>query len=192
MVLVARIASTVTVAAALCGCIERSTPTPPARLTAVTVVVANESRKPRFIESPVKLVRSLTAALRKQGLEPQFVEPHLFEAAMREQRSTQARLRTLAKNVGMARAPDDFLLLVETDSRFYSELEGRFRWTVEVKASLARRSATDSAVETSFSAPAILVFPHQGGNEALSYVAEPMADQVGRLAREFVDEQVAK
>ena len=64
------------------------------------------------------------------------------DVAFRMKRTTALRLAVLAS----ANEEAELLLLVETRTRFYSQLNGRYRWTVDAKISLARRPSRSAAV----------------------------------------------
>lgn len=64
-------------------------------------------------------------------------------------------------------ASGGLLVLVESSARFFSQMNGRFRWTVEVKITLAPANDPDRAVIDSFEVPVFLQFNHEGEDEAL-------------------------
>ncbi|MBL4635751.1 MAG: hypothetical protein JKY56_17955 [Kofleriaceae bacterium] len=74
------------------------------------------------------------------------------------------------------------LLMIHTSSKFFSQLEGRLRWTVKVLATSAKSS--EASIE-SFSYPAILNFGHQLGKDALNAVAGSIAKRLGDIASNY-------
>jgi hypothetical protein len=71
-----------------------------------------------------------------------------------------------------AQAP--YRLLVETRAVFFSQLDGRYRWTVGVRVS-ATRAADGAAVTEEFNLPAVMQFDHQKGSAAVEAVADEIA-----------------
>ena len=94
--------------------------------------------------------------------------------------------RFLIRLVNSCDLDADLLLLVETRTRFYSQLNGRYRWTVDAKITLAKREAREEAVSSSIDVPVFLDFDHQREREALVVAGPRIADEVARLADELV------
>ncbi len=84
-----------------------------------------------------------------------------------------------------AEAKGKQLLMVHTSSSFFSQLEGRFRWTVKVMATSAKDSESSNE---SFSYPVILTFGHQGGIDALIAIADTIAKRLGDIASTYSNE----
>ncbi len=77
------------------------------------------------------------------------------------------------------------LLMVETTSKFFSQLEGRFRWTVKLRATSAKGS---NSSPDNFSFPIVLNFGHQGSQDALKMAADGIAKRVADQASTFSNE----
>jgi len=170
------------------SCIEHAKSTPSDRPNVRVVIINENNADGALVASPPSLTRELETELAAQGLEAVWVDDTSFADAFRARRSTQGRLRFLGEKLGPA-SGDALVLLVETRSAFYSLLEGRFRWVVNVKASFVRIGSADAPVTASFDTPAILNFPHQGAADALRYVAGPIAREIRSLAARYLDER---
>lgn len=95
-----------------------------------------------------------------------------------ERRATQDRLAILAET---AAADSPLVLLVEAKAKLYGQLEGRYRWTVSVRASIARRDQPGAAQSESFDVPVVLEFSHEGPREALALAEATIARRVAAL-----------
>lgn len=77
------------------------------------------------------------------------------------------------------------LMIVSTNGQFFSQLEGRFRWTVRVTAISANPG--ESSI-TRMSLPAILNFGHQDSQDALNLVSASIAKRLGDIASTYANE----
>ncbi len=151
----------------LCGCLNK---VPPQRLEkrapiAVAFAVDNLEGAPE----PFK--QRLFEVLDKRNLEAREVPSSVVSA----QRLTAQRFEALKAAAGDA----PFLLLVEVRAQFFTQMEGRFRWTVAVKFSAAR--AGDPATSDAADFPAVLLFEHQKHVEAINEVSELVASRLAPL-----------
>jgi len=157
----------VCLAVLLCGCL---TKLPPQRL---------EKRAPIAIAfavdeldgAPEPFKQRLYEALDKRNLEPREIPSPVVTA----QRLTAQRFEALRAAAGDA----PFSLLVEVRAQFFTQMEGRFRWTVAVKFTAAR--AGDPPTTDAADFPAVLLFEHQKHTEAINEVAEFVASRLAPL-----------
>ena len=63
---------------------------------------------------------------------------------------------------------DGLVVLVESVARFYSQLQGQYRWEVSVEATLMHPSKPAEAIVERFEVPVFLRFQHEREPEALS------------------------
>ena len=63
---------------------------------------------------------------------------------------------------------DGLVVLVESVARFYSQLQGQYRWEVTVEATLMHPSKPAQAIVERFEVPVFLRFQHEREPEALS------------------------
>ena len=151
------------------GCVNR-VPQPKATVaTPVTVGWALDLDKSAdALTPPDALTAALAATLNDRNLQPHDV------GALSGPKLTPKRLEQLR-----LQDPNGWVLLVEARVSFFSQLEGRFRWTVSVK--LTASSKPGEVIEDSFSVPAVLQFEHQREPQALASVAHDIASRAGTL-----------
>lgn len=153
------------------------------RLQVVGHLVIEDARGQR-VNPPPTWRAEIDQQLADRGIVATWTEAQ--DADLTERRSTQARQRYFG-----GRSVHSDHLLIEGSVRFYNEVEGRFRWTVSIKASFFPGPAIDKAMETRFDAPAILNFPHQGAADALQYAAAPVAHEIAELGALYLDTRSA-
>jgi len=73
---------------------------------------------------------------------------------------------------------DGWLLLVETRPVYYSELNGQYRWTVDVSITLGGASALYSR---NFEVPVFLRYHHEREADAVNAASPVVARQVGEM-----------
>ena len=105
-----------------------------------------------------------------------------FESEFLKKRATRDRFERVAQLAGAAQNT----LLVETRAQYYSQLNGRYRWTVYVKLSMAKAGAVIPGSETSFTVPVLLSYDHQREKEALAYAANTIAKKLGKEIDTFI------
>jgi len=149
----------------LASCAPHAAPTTSASAAPIGLATALESDDhPTDTELPDRVMEALSAALTAHDLRP--VTLSAMPAAFAEAPSTPARLKLAATD-----APQDLLLLVEAHPSFYAQVAGRFRWTVDVTVTLARKDDLANAHTVSWSLPVFLQFSHQREADALSEAA---------------------
>lgn len=103
-------------------------------------------------------------------------------SAFGARRATPQRLEWLAEQSAGA----ELLVLIETEVAFYSQLNGRFRWTVTVTATVSPRGDLAQAVGSTFTVPVFLQFHHERESEALAEASPVVSRQVGFLIDEVL------
>lgn len=83
-----------------------------------------------------------------------------------------------------------YSLLVEMRVTFFNQIDGRWRWDVATRLIASQKG--QPRAEDSFTAPAVLLFERQQGAEAISFVADPVAQRVGTLLDGVVSAQVPR
>ena len=124
----------------------------------------------------------IAASLSARNLVAAPVEAAAWTGVFAERRSTATRLAWMAESETDA----GLLLLIEAEPRYYSQLEGRYRWTVEVHASVASRAHPEQATTDSFEVPVFLEFHHEREAEALAAAAPVIQRQVEGLIDGFI------
>jgi hypothetical protein len=161
------------------GCIRPEPAPAPAAQHPVAAVLVLEDARGKPVAAPAILHEELVRALEHEGLQPRWSNEAVDLGRLG---STPARVRWLA-----ARHSGASVMLIEARVRFFNEVEGRFRWDVDVKATAFDGARIDDAVTSAFDAPAILNFPHQGETDALSYAAVPIAREIAELGALFLE-----
>jgi glycosidase len=153
----------------LTGCLKSVPQQRAATLTPVTVGWALEGdRSTELLPVPPKLTERLGEVMGERNLSLTDAGP------LNGPRFTAQRLEALRQA-----APAGWVLLVEARASFFSQLEGRFRWTVSVK--LTASSRPGEVVEDEFNVPALLQFEHEREPQALAAVARDIAQRAGTL-----------
>jgi hypothetical protein len=153
------------------GCIHGTAPqrlATPAPIAAALLVDRPDGAEP----VPADVHDRLALELEKRNLDARLVEP----AALGNTRNTRQRLAQLARE---SDAP--WLLLLETRVAYYDLLQGRFRWIVYARATLARREDPASASEAEFEVPVFLAYDHEKEPEALREAARVLAERTAAL-----------
>ena len=70
---------------------------------------------------------------------------------------------------------DELAVVLRTEARFYSQLNGRFRWVVMVDSTVAPVGKPEDALTESFEVPVFLQFQHQDADDAID-AAAPVVD----------------
>jgi hypothetical protein len=159
--------------ALLAGCIHEAPP--PARLAQAAPVasVLLVDREEGADALPSDVQERIEQELSQRNLEARVLDA----GALGGTRNTQQRLAQLAHAPGNA----PWLLLLETRVVYYDLLQGRFRWIVYGRATVARHDDLATAASAEFEVPVFLSFEHEREPEALRAAARVMADRTGAL-----------
>jgi hypothetical protein len=123
-------------------------------------------------DAPERFKQRIFEALDSRNLEAREVPA----GALGGQRLSTERFRAL--QAAAASAP--FALLVEVHAAYFTQINGRFRWTVSVKLSAARTGSAPSQDAADF--PALLQFENEKTPEALDDVSDYVASRIKPLA----------
>jgi len=154
----------------LLGCLHAS---PPARLpesTPLTVHVYLEAADAHAVALPRSFMPELEHALADRNLRATPLRGPVDFAVLR---TTRARLEAAASGADAA-----WVLLVEARARFFSQLSGRYRWEVEVRATLTPQDRLGEAQSSDVSVAAFLQFEHETEADALAFVRRQVVDEV--------------
>ncbi len=155
-----------------------ATGTAPVKLAQRTPIAAGfvldfaDLRKPEV--PPAGFVEGVEAALSERNLLVKGVGPGEVFGSLRETGARMSHLATQAQG-----AP--FLLLCETKVAFFSQLNGKYKWQVFAKVSVARAEAPQKALSAEVEFPALLDFDHEREAEALLAVVKVVAYRAGQL-----------
>jgi hypothetical protein len=128
---------------------------------------------------PPRAEARLVEALRGVGLDVAPVPAADFGPALHTRRTPEQRTAWLQSQAGDG-AP--LLVVVAAEAHFYSQIEGRLRWTVSVELLLAAPSASDRPVVHHFEVPVFLQFLHEKEDAAVDAAAPVIARQVASFA----------
>lgn len=137
--------------------------------------------RPEIDDVPAVVIERAHASLAERNIQAKLIETSTFVQKFEKRRGTDARLRELQK----ARPDAPFVMLVETEVRFYSYISGKFRWDVAGKVSFVRASDPEDVSSTPFNVAAFLDFDHQDEDDALAYLETTIASEVGRAADRY-------
>ena len=147
---------------------------------ATAYVVAFPDR-PDLEPMPELVVDATAAVLGRRNLQPVLVDFAKLAAEYERKRATEDRLELLA-----ASSSTPFVMLVETRVRYYSLINGRYRWGVDLKVTIAPREQLSEAQTEEWELAAFLDYDHQDHVEALQYSAPQISERIGRLADQFL------
>ena len=121
---------------------------------------------------PEPLVDGIVGLCSERNLTAEAVAPASFTEAFATKRTTQHRL-ALVSDVS---TDTDLLLLVETTVAYYSQMNGRYRWTIEVDATISPRNDLSQAFSAHFQVPVFLEHYHEKEAAALE-AAQPLLER---------------
>lgn len=160
------------------GCLKRI---PIATLPNPTHVMTAIVRDDVYQRSTYLVSTDVASAVRTQLVKRNLVvktpEEQALLAAFSQQRETQARLDWLRAHSDNA----EYVLLIESKTAFYSQLNGRYKWLVSYKVTFGPSEKNGSSTSESFELPAILSFDHERDEAALISVANTVAKQLAAL-----------
>ncbi len=126
---------------------------------------------------PESLDTRLVAALATRNLTARAIDPAATTTELARVQNTPRRLAWLAEHADGA----PLLVLVEATAVYNTQMEGRFRWTVEVTASAARADDLAGGTSKTFKVPVFLQFVHDDADDALTEAGLVIERQVGRM-----------
>ncbi len=151
--------------------------------TVAAAFVRDEVHQRKSSAVPDELVQDVVESLERRGLDVRLIGDDGYHESVAAVRTTPGRLAALARE-----ADDEVLMvLVETRATFYSQLSGRYRWTVDARLSLAPAADPGGAFAADVQAPAFLFYDHEREDEAVAEVAGRISREVNALVDEMLD-----
>jgi hypothetical protein len=146
------------------------------------VVVANllESREVR--DGPTALYTAMEELLQARNLQPKRVEPLAWTAEFGNRRSPSQRILFLTERAEAG----EVVFLVDTTASFYSQMSGRYRWTVAVEAQLRGSKADKNPVSLNFEVPVFLDFDHEREDAAIAAAVPVIQHRLAALLDEWL------
>lgn len=156
---------------ALAGCLKpAAVPQAPTPVPVAVVAVLESFERPEVAPAPDEALTAFADQVRRRNLEPVAPDPAGWVEPFATLRVTEGRL---------ARLGPPPVVLIEAAPRFSAQVNGRYRWTVETRVSLATADG-DPTVRT-FEVPVLLIYAHETEAQALVEASPVVAREVGRL-----------
>lgn len=167
----------------LTGCIKQpdAIKAPSAMSTIVVGVLDPQDGGP-VTGLPDRVTDRVRQALTNRNLMPEALDPDMFAGAFARRRVTQQRMTWLANE---ASSPP-LVVLIEAEALYYSQIQGRNRWTVTVTATVADPAALAGALSSTFEVPVILQFVHEKEPRAVEEAAPIIERQVNHLLDQYL------
>ena len=137
-------------------------------------VVMEFPDRPEIGVAPDSTVERINREIQKRNLVPTVVDSNEFSKVFETRRTTSQRLSFLRPE-GMS----DYVLLVETQVRFYSLLSGKYRWDIAGTVTLVAPDGEELSAPLNLAA--FLDFDHQKEAEALRYAEVAIAERAGQV-----------
>jgi len=160
-------------------------PALPGGAVGVVLVTLSPLETGGWVEAPPALANAVVESLVAEGL---LLRPVSLESRMEGLAASRNDTQRLAAVAGSG----GWVVMVETRARFFSPLEGRWRWVVEVRAGLGRTDALERAVYDTFEVPVFLRHEHQGPEDAIEAAAPVIGAKVARLLRQQLGAEPAR
>ena len=132
---------------------------------------------PQITGVPEDLATGLMELCTERNLQPKAVPPASFAEAFASKRTTQHRLALIAD----VSTDTDLLMLVETTVAYYSQMNGRYRWTIQVDATISPRNDLSQAFSANFQVPVFLEHYHEKEAAALEAGIPLLERRLGAL-----------
>ena len=159
------------------GCVKQAPAVQsPQPWTVAVVAVLEAAEEGTLAGAPDDLVDAMREQADARALNAVVVEPDTWLETFRAKRTTEQRVTAVSES-----ARTDLLLLVETDARWYSQIAGRFRWTVDVDLSFGKADDVAGVSHQHFEVPVALLFDHQREDEAVAAAGPIIERRVGEL-----------
>lgn len=131
-------------------------------------------------EVPQALKKEVGATLAERNLDLFEIPFASYAEVFTPVRDSQRRLARLTNSD----AP--LTLLVETKAIYFAQLSGRYRWTVSLKLSVARKDGSVEPLMSSTDLSTFVDFEHQKEPAVIASIASDLARRVGALLDEFL------
>ena len=164
------------------GCVKQ-TPVPQYSDNVTFSVVYTHDDVTKLTSSAVKddFAASMNTVITDRNLKLSAIDFNAIASEMTTIRDTERRLQLLRQ---YARG-SQIILLAEISTEFYSALSGRYRWDVNVHLSLYDM-ITRNTLEDKFTVPAVLMYSHENGDDAIMSVETEVQRRMGTLIDTFM------
>lgn len=159
------------------ACLKQAAPPQAATAAPITVGAVMSYLDVDTIEpAPPAVGEAASRALTERNLPPTVADT----SGWTESRNSRTWLEQLDTN------DSELLLLLETHAEFYSQLNGQYRWTVDVKATLASADDLDSAMVEEFEVPVFLFLYNEREREAVEAASLTIERKVGGMVEQYL------
>ena len=149
----------------------------PGRMAVSSVACVASLDSTEVLAVPAPLEASMVALLEERNLLAKPVSADSILAPFVNKRTTQHRLALIAD----VSTDTDLLFLVEATVAYYSQMNGRYRWTVEVDATISPRNDLSQAFSAHFQVPVFLEHYHEKEAAALEASVPLVERRLGAL-----------
>lgn len=165
------------------GCVSSSAPVvaPPGSRVALAFVVDDPDHR-EIADAPEPVHREVGELFSSRRIAVDEAPFDRMREGFRSRRRTEHRLEALAQ----ASTGSNVVCLVELMPRFFSQLAGRYRWTVQVRAAIAERGQLGDAIVEDYELPVFLEYTHENETDALERVAPALARSLRSLVDDFI------
>lgn len=129
--------------------------------------------RPDIGTMPQSTTERVTHELGRRNLSAQIVPYNTFGKSFETRRTTAQRLSDLG-------AQNTYVMLIESEVRFYSFLSGKYRWNIAGRVTLVAPNGEE--VTQPLELAAFLDFDHQKEEEAIRYAEVAIAERAGQVA----------
>ena len=130
---------------------------------------------------PDAIAQALVKPIADRNLTVKNIAFENVESQITLTRDTSRRSQILAQTAQNAQ----ILFINEIETEFYSVLSGRYRWNVNVKLSIYDLSTGD-ALHDAFTIPAVLMYAHEKGDDAITAASADIQRHAGSLVDRFL------
>lgn len=169
---------------AVASCLPKQQPVQAASQIPTTFVGVMQTQESASVgDLPAAVQARLVQTVSERNLAPETLPAASWGEVFAKRRSTEPRARWLVEQGGVTHG---LILLVETEVSFYAQLQGRYRWTVDVRATITGADDVSAGTTETFSVPVFLLFDHEREEEALMEAGPDIARKVGVMLDWYV------
>lgn len=173
--------------AAACAPKQRPAALSPAVPTLYAGLLQPQAPDAPAIPIPRAVQDEATRLLVVRGLQPTVVTDEALRGGLGPARTHPQRLAYLVANAGQ----HELFVLMETEAVFYAQIEGRNRWTVRVRLTVAPKDDVSHAIVEEFEVPVFLQFLHEKEERAVEEAGPLIARRLGALLDQVVAARAA-
>ncbi len=140
----------------------------------VAVHIVLEDAAGARVETPAVMPVALNELFAERNLEPVWLGAGELGAVLSTMRATPGRVEALRAAASGA----DFVLLLQANARYFTQIAGRFRWDVALHTSFGPAVAGAPTSESDATVGAHLLFEHEREAEAFAYVRRQVVDEI--------------